>query len=51
MAMCIKEQVKNLTGRDLKMNVANGFTYKMSKVMFSIVFVQTDSGTSVRIYK
>ena len=51
MAMCIKEQIKELTGRDLKMNVSNGFSYKMSKQKFSIVFVQTEAGTNVKIYK
>ena len=34
--------------RDLKMSVANGFCYKMSKVKFSIVFVATDVGTLSR---
>ena len=51
MAMCIKEQIKELTGRDLKMNVSNGFSYKMSKQKFSIVFMQTEAGTNVKIYK
>jgi hypothetical protein len=51
MAMCIKDQIKNLTGRDLKMNVSNGFSYKMSKQKYSIVFVQTETGTNVKIYK
>ena len=51
MAMCIKDQIKDLTGRELKMNVSNGFSYKMSKQKFSIVFTQTETGTNVKIYK
>lgn len=47
----LQDRMRDLTGRELKMNVSNGISYRMEKKNFSIIFAQMQGNeTSVKIY-
>ena len=51
MVQLIRNEVTKLTGRDVKMNVSNGFQYRVDKkTTYSIIFTKVSSGINVKIY-